>query len=399
MSLKTRIQNLFGIETKSGVSAPDDWLREAFGATPSASGIRVTPKSAMTCAPVRAAVLAISETIGQLSVQTYKRTRDDAKERDPDHAAYKLLHDEANPWTPAAQFREEVTRDACLYPHGGFARIIRNGEKKPLELHRINQEASKVTVDANDYGEPIYKVQTGKGDPEIVAYQDMLHIPSPSLNGEGIIHEIREAVGVALILERYTARLFGNGARPGSLLIGKDIKTSDGAKNARIAFDAQLKGDGQGSNVVLPGDFAYHPLTLSSVDAQFLELCEFHIRKIASAYRVPVHMVGQLDRAIKSNIEQQAQEFLNYCILPWVKRWEGEIRLKLFTPDERGTNFAEFLIDDLVRADLAARYEAFSKAITSRILNPNEVRAMENRAPYAGGDTFENPNTSRGAAQ
>lgn len=397
MNFTSRLRNLFGIESKSGLSAPDDWLFEAFGALPTASNIRVTPKTAMTCAPVRAAVLAISETIGQLSVHTYKRTGDGAKERDPDHAAYKLLHDEANPWTPAALFREEITRDACLYPHGGFARIVRV-DGKPAELHRINQEANKVTVDANDYGEPVYKVHTGKGDPEIVPFMDMLHIPSPSLNGEGIVHEMREAIGVALILERYTARLFGNGARPGSLLIGKDIKTPEGAKNARTAFNNQIQGDGQGSNVVLPGDFAYHPLTLTSVDAQFLELCEFHIRKIASAYRVPVHMVGQLDRAIKSNIEQQAQEFLNYCILPWVKRWEGEIRLKLFTPDERATNFAEFLIDDLVRADLAARYEAFSKAITSRILNPNEVRALENRPPYEGGDTFENPNTSRGVA-
>lgn len=396
MNFTYRLRNLFGLETKAiTVVSPDDWA-DVFGSSPVASGVRVTPKTAMTCAPVRAAVQAISEGIGQLPVHIYGRDGNGAKERAPDHAAYKLLHDEANPWTPAAKFREEMTRDACLYPNGAFARIVRV-DGKPAELHRIDQEADRVEVSSNDYGEPVYKVQTGKGDPEIVAYLDMLHIPSPSLNGEGVVHEAREAIGLALILEKYAARLFGNGARPGSLLIGKDIKTSEGAKNARIAFNNQLKGDGQGSNVVLPGDFAYHPLTLTSTDAQFLELRAFAIQEISRFWRVPVHMLGQLDRAIKSNVEQQANEFLTYCILPWVKRWEGEIRLKLFTPDERGTFFAEFLVDDIVRADLAARYEAFSKAITSRILNPNEVRAMENRAPYAGGDTFENPNTSRGA--
>jgi HK97 family phage portal protein len=398
MNLKTGLQKLFGIETKSGLASPDDWLLEALGASRVASGIRVTPKSAMTCAPVRAAVQAISEGIGQLPIHVYERDGTGAKERAPDHAAYKLLHDEANPWTPAALFREQITRDACLYPNGGFARIVRV-DGKPAELHRIDQESSKVEVAANDYGEPVYKVQTGKGDPVTVLFMDMLHIPSPSLNGEGIVHEAREAIGTALILERYVARLFGNGARPGSLLIGKDIKTFEGAKNARLAFDNQLKGDGQGSNIVLPGDLSYHPLTLTSVDAQFLESRAYAVQEISRVYRVPVHMLGQLDRAIQSNIEQQAQEFLNYCLMPWIKRWEGEIRLKLFTPDERGTYFAEFLLDDLVRADMAARMEAFSKAIAARILNPNEARAANNYPPYAGGDTFENPNTSRGAAQ
>lgn len=370
---------------------------DLFGASPSSSGIRVTPKSAMTCAPVRAAVQAISEGIGQLPVIVYERDGD-AKERAPDHAAYKLLHDEANPWTPAAQFREELTRDACLYPKGGFARIVRV-DGKPFELHRIDQEANKVEVDANDYGEPTYKVHTGKGDPEIVAYLDMLHIPSPSLNGEGIVFEAREAIGLALILERYAARLFGNGARPGSLLIGKELKTAEGTKNVKLAFDAQAKGSAQGSNIVLPGDLTYHPLTLTSVDAQFLELRTFAIQEIARFYRVPPHMLMELDRTIQANAEQLGQEFLSHCLMGWISRWEGEVRLKLFTPDERGTYFAEFLTDQYARANLAARMEAYGKAITNRIFSPNEVRAMENRPPYDGGDKFENPNTSRGAVQ
>jgi HK97 family phage portal protein len=398
MNLKTGLQKLFGIETKSGLASPDDWLFDAFGGSPVASGIRVTPKRAMECTPVRAAVRTISETIGQLSLHTYRRIQGGGKERAPDHDVAKLLSDQATPWLSASLFRETVTMDAALFPGGGFAQIVR-ADGKPVELHRLDPETNPVTIETGDYGEPTYKVTPGKGDPYFVPYTDMMHIRSPSLNGVGVVHEAREAIGLALILERYAARLFSNGARPGSLLIGKDIKTLDGAKNARLAFDNQLKGDGQGSNIVLPGDLTYHPLTLTSVDAQFLELRTFAINEIARAWRIPPHMIGQLDRAIKSNIETQAQEFLNYTLMPWITAWEAEVRLKLFTPDERGTYFAEFLVDDLVRADLAARMEAYGKAITNRIFNPNEVRAMENRAPYAGGDTFENPNTSRGAAQ
>jgi HK97 family phage portal protein len=227
----------------------------------------------------------------------------------------------------------------------------------------------------------------------------MLHIPSPSLNGEGVVHEAREAIGLALILERYAARLFGNGARPSGLISLKNVTTPDALAKAKAAWQASNGGAKGGGTAVIPADATWTPLTLTSVDAQFLELRAFAIQEIARFYRVPVHMLGQLDRAIQSNIEQQAQEFLNYCLMPWIKRWEGEIRLKLFTADERKQFFAEFLLDDLVRADMAARMEAFSKAISARILNPNEARAANNYPPYAGGDKFENPNTSRGAAQ
>ncbi len=395
MKLPTRLQKLLGFETKAVLVPPEDWA-EAFGVSSVASGIRVTPKTAMTCAPVRAAVQAISEGIGQLPVHVYERA-DDAKERAPDHAAYKLLHDEANPWTPAALFREQITRDACLYPNGGFAHIVRV-DGKPVELIRYNPEESKVTVE-NDNGEPFYKVQTGKGDPIIVPREDMLHIPSPSLNGQGLVHEAREAIGLALVMERHAARLFGNGARPSGILSLKSATTPDALLKARTAWQAAHGGGNSGGTAVLPGDASWQALMLTSADAQFLELRKFAIDEIARVWRVPPSMLFELGRATWGNGEQQGRQFLDFCLMAWIKRWEGEVRLKLFTPDERGTYFAEFLTDDLARADLAVRMEAYAKAIAARILNPNEARAMENRAPYAGGDKFENPNTSQGAAQ
>ena len=115
MNLRSRFQKLLGFETKTTIStgSSDDFLFEAFGVSPTSSNIRVTPRIAMTCAPVRAAVQAISESIGQLPIHVYQRSGD-SKARAPDHAAYGLLHDQANDWTPAAKFREEITRDALL---------------------------------------------------------------------------------------------------------------------------------------------------------------------------------------------------------------------------------------------------------------------------------------------
>lgn len=381
MSIATRFKSFLGLETKSGLASPDPWLFDLFGATPSASGIRVTPKIAMECAPVRAAVAAISETVGQLPLIVYQR---DTKERAPNHPAYKLLHDAANEWTPAALFREQITADALLHPNGGFA-FINRVDDKPVELIRLDPEVSPVTVEY-DNGEPVYTVKEDS-KPRKIARQNILHIPSPSIRG--LAHDARQAIGLAIVLERYAARLFGNGARPGSLLIAKDAKTPDAIKNIRALFDAQFKGDGTGSNAVLPGDLTYNQLTLSSVDAQFLEMRKFAIEEISRHFRVPTFLLSELTRNTWSNSEQARGIFLDFTMARWLAAWEGELRLKLFAGDD--AFYPEFLTDAFVRSDYAARTEGLSKLIAARILSPNEARAMLNLPPYAAGNEFINP--------
>src|SRR5258705_5597870 len=168
----TSIRSLFGLERKSGTASPEAWLFDAFGARPTSAGVVVTPRHAMECAPVHCAVQSISEAIGQLPVHVYKRGSGDAKERDPNHPAFALLHDAANEWTPAATFREQITRDARLYPHGGFAFINRVDGGKPAELIRIDPEASPVSVTYED-SEPVYKIGS-----DTIDRQNILHIPS-----------------------------------------------------------------------------------------------------------------------------------------------------------------------------------------------------------------------------
>ncbi|WP_213285931.1 phage portal protein [Bradyrhizobium sp. sGM-13] len=157
MSLTSTIQKLFGLERKSGTASPDAWLLDTFSGQATSSGVTVTPRTAMQCAPVHCAVQSTSEAIGQLPVHAYKRGADDAKDRDRDrnHPAYVLLHDAANEWTPAAKFREEITRDALLHKHGGFVFINRVDGGKPFELIRIDPEETPVSV-TFEGGEPVY---------------------------------------------------------------------------------------------------------------------------------------------------------------------------------------------------------------------------------------------------
>ncbi|MGN6311738.1 MAG: phage portal protein [Xanthobacteraceae bacterium] len=385
MNFSDRVRNFFKPETKSGISSPDDWLIEAFGATPSAAGIAVSPATAIKCAPVRAAVGAVAETLGVMPLHTLQRAGD-GKERATNHPTYKLLHDAANPWTSAAQFRERVTADAML-SHGGFAQIVRNSEGKPLELHRL--DPATVTVDYSS-GEPEYEVQE-QGRKRKVRREDILHIPSPSLSGRGLVHDGRDVIGLSLVLERHASKLFANGARPSGVLSLKSNATPDALLKAKTAWVAAHSGDKAGGTAVIPGDAEWSALTMTSVDSQFLELRKFAIEEIARLFRVPPHILYELGRATWSNSEQMRQDFLDFSLMRWITAWEGEIRLKLFAENERDTYHAEFLTDAFVRADIVKRTEAYTKAVGGPWLTANEVRSIENRPAIVGGEKLLPP--------
>ncbi|TAI61924.1 phage portal protein [Bradyrhizobium sp. Leo170] len=395
MSIASRLKSLLGIETKAGISSPEPWLIELFGAAPTLAGVNVTPYTAMTCAPVACAVRAISEAVGQLPLHVYKRLPDGGKERAVDHPLYKILHDAPNGWTPSALFRGQVTADSLLQPYGGFAQIVRV-DSKPYELIRLDPQLSSIVVDFNNF-EPAYAIKTDDKNPaRISRASDILHIHTPAYNpSRGLVGEGREAIALALVLERHASRLFGNAARPSGVLSLKSATTPDAIAKIKTAWTAAHGGDNSGGTAILPSDASWQALTLTSTDAQFLEMRKFAIAEIARLYRVPLHLLYELETATPRSIESLGQEFLSQTLLPHLTRWEQELELKLLTPGERDQYCIEFNVDGFARADLLARSQALSAAVAARILNPNEARQIGFGYPaYEGGDVFENHNTS-----
>lgn len=383
-------------ETRS-LADPSDWLLDLFGAVPSQSGVSVNPTNAMRSTAVRAAVEAIAEAIGGLPLHVYERGDGGARSRATDHPAYGLLHDDANDWTPASLIREQMTRDALLYGNG-FA-FINRADGAPRELIRLRPDAVSVELNSAT-SEPLYHLAEGSGQRTLSRF-DVLHIAAPSVDGikgASPVHECREAIALNIVMERHAARLFGRGARPSGLLRFPGKLGAETAKRIKASWQAAHAGENSGGTAVLEEDGQFQSLTLSSVDAQFLELWQHSILEIARVYRVPPHMLFELGRATWGNAAEMGAAFLRFTLDRWLKAWEGEIRLKLIAREDRARYYAEFLTDDLLRTDLAARADAYSKLIAARVLNPNEVRAMENRAPYPGGDEFVNPNTMTGGA-
>lgn len=365
------------------------WLTyNGIGADNVANIAPVSPSTAFLHPAAACAIRVISEAVATLPIHVYERQSDGSKVRASDHPAYALLHDDANDWTSAYDLKLSVTVDALTNDKGGFILVNRvNG--RPFELLRL--DPAFMTVTYNSVGEPSYKF-----DQRTLDRADVIHIRAPG--GIAPLTTAREAIALAAEMEGHGKRLFRNGGRPAGLLSLASDLTTEAVANVRSAWDLAHGAGKSGGTAVLPKGATFTPLAFTSVDSQFLELRTFQNLEVARAFRVPPHMMFELGRATWANSEQMGQEFLTFTLLPWLEAWTGAIRRALFSPNERDTYISEFLVDDLLRADLQSRADSYAKLIAARVLSPNEARAMENRPAYPGGDRFENPNTTTGTA-
>ncbi|HTE81434.1 MAG TPA: phage portal protein [Reyranella sp.] len=236
--------------------------------------------------------------------------------------------------------------------------------------------------------EPKYSVTLRDGKQRTYRWQDILHLPA--LDGLSPVKQASEAIGLCMSMEAHAARLFGRGARPSGALKLKSKLSDPAYERLRTSWQRNHSGDGSGSTAILEDGVEFQPFTFNSVDLQFQELRSFQVIEIARAMRVPPTLLMDFGRATWGNAAEMAQNFLTYGIMPWLKLWQGAIA-RLLTAEEQAEYLAEFLVDDLVKADIAQRFAAYAQAVTNGVLSPNEIRAMENRPPYQGGDEFRRP--------
>lgn len=373
-------------ETRALTMEQYGWLVFPTKASPA-----VTAENALVSPTVLACYRLLTETVAQLPIHIYRRGAEGDKERDLDHPAYAILRAWANPWTSAFDLKRVVTGDAILKGDGLAAVIRVNGEVR--ELHRL--DANAVTIDFAASGEPTYKYRGPDNVERPYAYDEIVHVPGiPSGAGKSrsIIHHLRESIACDMAMAEHQARFFANGARPSGLLKFKKKLGKGDAELIREAWEGQHGGpDRAGKTAILQEDTEWQQISLNSVDSQFLELRLFAIREIARGFGIPSVLIGDLERATWRNLEELGRQFLTYALMPWLKGWENALTRAVLNPDERRTHFIEFLVDDLVRSDIAARFEAFLKAVGGPWMTPNEARALDNRTPLPGGDELRMP--------
>ncbi len=363
----------------------------------STSGKAVTERSAMQMTAVYSCVRILAEAIAGLPLQLYRYTEGGSKEKAIDHPLYPILHDEPNPEMTSFIFRETLMTHLLLWGNA-YAQIIRNGKGEVVALYPLMP--NRMTVDRDSHGQLYYQYSrstdeapTMKGNLVNLHPWDVLHIPGlgfDGLVGYSPIAMAKNAIGMAIACEEYGARFFANGATPGAVLEHPGIIKDP--QRVRESWQAAFGGSGNANKIaVLEEGMKFTPISIAPDQAQFLETRKFQIDEIARIFRIPPHMIGDLEKSSFNNIEQQSLEFVKYTLDPWVSRWEQSMNRSLLSTEEKSTFFAKFNVDGLLRGDYESRMNGYAVGIQNGFMSPNDVRELENmdRIPKEeGGDNY-----------
>lgn len=357
-----------------------------FDAPPKVQGVVVNAKTSLQVTAVLACCRVLAETVASLSMITYKRSGRD-KERAENHPVYELLHSKANQYMTAYQFFECMMYQALLY-RGAYA-VIRTDKSGAIsELVPLKPGQ---TVPVYDSKGALWYQTIIDGKIYCLEYAEVLYIPGgPSLDGivsSSIMDLAKTAIATAMATEDYGLEFFGNGAKPGGVLTTEQRLTDESYNRLKESWNNKAKNKVGGIKILEQG-LKYQGIAMQNDQAQFLETRKFARSEIAAAYRVPPHLIADLEKATFSNIEHQGISFVVYSLRPWLTKWEQEINTKLFLPAERQKYFSEFLVDSLLRGDIKSRYEAYNIGRNGGWLSANDIRAKENMNAIDGGDIY-----------
>ena len=352
------------------------------GAAPTEAGVYVSEDTAMRFATVHACVRVLAEDVGALPIHVYRRKADDGRERAPGHPLYELLHDRPNPEMSSVQFKEALMVNALLTGNG-YAFIEYDTAGRVRALWPLL--SSEVTPYRTTGGELRYRA----GGEDLPA-GEVFHLPGlgfDGLVGLSPIAYARESIGLGQAAEKYGEKFFKNGTHIGGVISMEGELSDDQFERVRTQFRDAFRGLENAHGVpVLEGGAKYTPVGIAPEDAQFLETRKFQRSEIAAIYRVPPHMIGDLEHATFTNIEQQDQAYLQRSLLPWLTRIEKEARAKLLAPEEQRQIIIEHDTANFMRGDTMSRYSAYATAINAGFMLRNEARRRENWNPMPGGD-------------
>ena len=314
----------------------------------STSGKSVNPRNAVQVSAVYACVRVIAETIASLPIGVYEET-DNGSRKATEHPLYRILHDEPNSEMTSFVMRESMLSHLLLWGNS-YSQIIRSGKNKIVSLYPLLPD--RMEVDRDKAGRLTYTYTTTEGQPILLRPEDVLHIPGlgfDGIMGYSPIALEKNAIGLGIAAEEYGSKFFQNGARPSGVLTHPN--TIKDPKRLRESWNAAYGGSSNGSKVaILEESMTFTPISLPNNEAQFLETRKFQVEEICRIFRVPPHLIGDMNRA-------------------------------LFVFSEKGHFYVQFNIDGLMRGDYKSRMEGYALGINNGFLSPNDVRRLENMNP------------------
>lgn len=391
MSLKTKIGELLGFKSAPQViSSPDD-LARIFGAEHvTGIGRPVTPFTAMQLTTVFTCVRVLSESMGMLPCRLYKK---DGRNKNPaeNHRLHDLLYVAPNDYMTAQEFWELLMVCLCLRGNFYAYKIYALGEV--VELLPI--DPGSVSPKLNDDWTIEYHVNFKNGDTRILSQDEIWHVRLFTLDGLHGLNPIayaRKCIGLGLDTEDHGSRLFKNGAVTSGVLETEETLTDDAFMRLKTEFTENHTGLANTYKpMILEQGLKWKPTALNLEDSQFLQTRQYQATEICGLFRVPPHLVANMEKMTLNNIEHMGMSFVNYSLVPYMTRIESRIKVGLLNEQDRKAYYAKFNAGALLRGDLKGRYESYGKGIQWGILSPNDCRELEDLNPREGGDIYLTP--------
>jgi HK97 family phage portal protein len=358
---------------------------------PTGNDINVSGSESLKFSAVFACMRVLAETFASVPVSEYRKISDGEREKTDDTGLYDILHNTPNDEMSSYNFKEMSMYQintggnlVCLKTknRGGISSLY------PFEWHRVEIKRNRDTLKLE------YKID-GK-DSLVYDRSQVFHVPGPSLNGiigMSPIEYAAQAIRLGLTYEKFGINFYKNGAIPSGIFQHPGSLKDDAYKRLKEELRNNYQNlSNAGVPLLLEDNMQFQQLTMRLADAQLLECKKFQIEDICRIFRVPQHLVNQLDRATFSNIEHQSLEFIMYTMLPHFKRWEDCINTQLLTPAQRKAGYYfEFNISALLRGDAKSMAEAFAVGRQWGWLSVNDIRRMLNMNPIENGDVYLQP--------
>jgi HK97 family phage portal protein len=354
------------------------------------SGQTVTAHSAIDTTAVFCAARVIAEGLAQMPQRVVRAnqvenglTRFDVQ---PDHWAHRLLAVKPNEWQTPFEFIEGMVFTAALAGGSIAIKNVVGGEVRellpvPIGAWSVEQLANYSLRVRINYADKTH----GYFDLDQVFY-----LRGPSIDGfQGIaaVRAAREAIGLSRVLEKQQARLAGNGGKPSGVLSFAQKLAPETAVKLRETWQQRFGPDGEGGIAVLDQDAKFHTMTMTNVDAQYIETRKLQVEEIARAFRVQPIMLMQADKAATfASAEQMFRTHVVHTLGPWVARWEAACHRDILAHDP----VLRVDLDErnLLRGDFKDQAEYFAKALgaggTPAWMTQDEVRGDVGLAPLGG---------------
>lgn len=353
----------------------------------------VSEDSALNYSAVWCCTRLLCGTGASLPFPVYRGLGDETRKKERSHAVHRILNIQPNPEMTAFQFRSIMWQWQVNWGNA-YAEIVREGNRPDGDLVALwPLHPDRVEACRDETGALYYKVRNDSGDSKVeLEPWQMFHVPSiityDGIVGHGVIAHAREAVGVGIASEKRMANGFGGGAMPQAVVEIPATWPDDLRKAFKEEWKELYSGADGDRIAVVQGGATVKPLSFSAQDSQYIEGRQFNIEEFARWYGIAPHLLHHLLRSTNNNIEHQGIDFVQYCLILWLRVWEQCVSQKLFRSDEQGDYFAEHNVDALLRGDHAARAQFYQTLASLAAITRNEIRKLENLPPVEGGDTF-----------